>query len=425
MDSLKSLSSRELISLLSRGGAPVAEECEDQYQRPLARLSHAELLEFCDYLEECGMLPAQESGEAEASPPAGNQKPAASTHPEPPQKPDEAPKAAQAEKPAEKPTTAPTSAPNKLAIGQPSGQASKGATQEPSPQPLGGAFSEPLRQPIGQPADHPADHPAAHPATGAGDRTGDDASGGSSGQAVGEAPREAPVAVPAPEGNGRRAADPVARLEKEMEALRDELHDAEVRLSDMRRSRDLCRQELEASQATLSGKIGELCVLRTRLEEQNREMEELRKRPLARSSENAAELEALRMELKIWMRKADEAMEAQAAMRQENEALRRQLEEAGAKDAKGAGGAKGSAAATKAPLPSSSAAAPQPAKNSLFDQVRKTIQHLAQAAPQPARSSLFDLDEPSPQPRRQAPPKRPERPERRQDPNEGNNIFGI
>lgn len=420
MDSLKSLSSRELISLLSRGGAPVAEECEDQYQRPLARLSHAELLEFCDYLEECGMLPAQESGEAEASPPAGNQKPA-SPLPEPPQKPAEAPKAAQAEKPAEKPTTAPTSAPNKLAIGQPSGQASKGATQEPSPQPLGGAFSEPLRQPSGQ----PAAHPAAHPGTGPGDGAARDASRGSSEQAVGEAPKEAPVAVPAPEGNGRRAADPVARLEKEMEALRDELHDAEVRLSDMRRSRDLCRQELEASQATLSGKIGELCVLRTRLEEQNREMEELRKRPLARSSENAAEVEALRMELKIWMRKADEAMEAQAAMRQENEALRRQLEEAGAKDAKGAGGAKGAEAATKAPLPSSSAAAPQPAKNSLFDQVRKTIQHLAQAAPQPARNSLFDRDEPSPQPRRQAPPKRPEQPERRQDHNEGNNIFGI
>lgn len=421
MDSLKSLSSRELISLLSRGGAPVAEECEDQYQRPLARLSHAELLEFCDYLEECGMLPAQESGEAEASPSAGNQKPAASPLPEPPQKPDEAPKAAQAEKPAEKPTTAPTSSPNKLAIGQPSGQASKGATQEPSPQPLGGAFSEPLRQPSGQ----PAAHPAAHPGTGPGDGAARDASRGSSEQAVGEAPKEAPVAVPAPEGNGRRSGDPVARLEKELEALRDKLHDAEVRLSDMRRSRDLCRQELEASQATLSGKIGELCVLRTRLEEQNREMEELRKRPLARSSENAAEVEALRMELKIWMRKADEAMEAQAAMRQENEALRRQLEEAGAKDAKGAGGAKGAEAATKAPLPSSPEAAPQPAKNSLFDQVRKTIQHLAQAAPQPARSSLFDLDEPTPQPRRQAPPKRPEQPERRQDHNEGNNIFGI
>lgn len=405
MDSLKSLSSRELISLLSRGGAPVAEECEDQYQRPLARLSHAELLEFCDYLEECGMLPAQESGEAEASPSAGNQKPAASPLPEPPQKPDEAPKAA------------PTSAPTKQPSGQEVGQASKGETQEQSPQPLGGAFSEPLRQPSGQ--------PAAHPATGAGGETGCDASGGSSEQAVGEAPKEAPVAVPAPEGNGRGAADPVARLEKELEALRDKLHDAEVRLSDMRRSRDLCRQELEASQATLSGKIGELCVLRTRLEEQNREMEELRKRPLARSSENAAEVEALRMELKIWMRKADEAMEAQAAMRQENEALRRQLEEAGAKDAKGAGGAKGTAAATKAPLPSSPEAAPQPAKNSLFDQVRKTIQHLAQAAPQPARSSLFDLDEPTPQPRRQAPPKRPEQPERRQDHNEGNNIFGI
>lgn len=421
MDSLKSLSSRELISLLSRGGAPVAEECEDQYQRPLARLSHAELLEFCDYLEECGMLPAQVSGEAEASPSAGNQKPAASTLPEPPQKPDEAPKAKPAEKPAEalkaEPTAAPTSATNKQASGQQSGQASEGAALQPPPQPLGGAFSEPLRQPIGQ--------PTAHPASGVGGETGGGASKGSSEQADGEAPREAPVAVPAPEGNGRRAGDPVARLEKELEALRDELHDAEVRLSDMRRSRDLCRQELEASQATLSGKIGELCVLRTRLEEQNREMEELKKRPLARSSENAAEVEALRMELKIWMRKADEAMEAQAALRQENEALRRQLEEAGAKGANGAGGAEGAEAATKAPLPSSPEAAPQPAKNSLFDQVRKTIQHLAQAAPQPARSSLFDLDEPSPQPRRQAPPKQPERPERRQDHNEGNNIFGI